>query len=124
MVIKLPFPLLHPPPPQKNHQQQIMSRDREEHHSPDDDDDAIEVREIHALTSPQPSSSSTFSSRGDGRRRESWDVSRSSSLSIASSDAENFTSMSREFNALVVAGSTLQSSSSSSSGADHNTATT
>lgn len=103
-----------------------MSRDRvaEDHRSPadddDDDDDATEVREIHAVSPPQPSSSSTLGSRGAIRRHDSWEVSRSSSLSIASAEAENLPSMSREFSALVVAGSTMQSGSSSSS-SEHNT---
>ncbi|KAJ6851824.1 uncharacterized protein M6B38_260245 [Iris pallida] len=56
------------------------------------------VRDIHALTLPQPAS--------HGRREESWEAgSRSSTLSLGS-EVANFGSMSREFNALVVAGST------------------
>lgn len=75
------------------------------------DVDATEVRDIHALTSPpQPSSLHLAPSRG-GR-------SNSSSLSIGSIDAENFTTMSREFSALVVAGTTMQSDHSSTAPAD------
>ncbi|PWA63371.1 remorin [Artemisia annua] len=73
-----------------NHQQQQQQDD-------DDDDD---IREIHALT-PQPPI--------PPRRREAWDTTshRSSSLSVASTETENFTTMSREFNALVLAGNDI-----------------
>ncbi|KAB1200378.1 hypothetical protein CJ030_MR0G007460 [Morella rubra] len=51
-----------------------------------------------------------------GRRREAWETSshRSSSMSAASEGAlsENFTSMSREFSALVLAGSAIDDNSS------------
>ncbi|KAK4412970.1 Remorin 4.1 [Sesamum alatum] len=69
----------------------------------DDDQGSPIIRDIHALTPPPASR---------GRRREAWETSshRSSSLSMASSTTEggeNFTSMSREFSALVLAGSTI-----------------
>ncbi|KAL2464677.1 Remorin family protein [Forsythia ovata] len=73
---------------------------------PDDDE---YIRDIHALTPPRPPSATA----GAGHRgREAWETSshRSSSLSMASNDgasSENFTSISREFNALVLAGSTI-----------------
>nr|GEZ20018.1 hypothetical protein [Tanacetum cinerariifolium] len=72
-----------------NHQQQ----------QEEDDDDDDDIREIHALT-PQPPIP---------RRREAWDTTshRSSSLSVASTETENFTTMSREFNALVLAGNDI-----------------
>ncbi|KAK4766769.1 hypothetical protein SAY87_008411 [Trapa incisa] len=60
-------------------------------------------RDIYALTAPE-------------RRRDTWETSsqRSSSVSVASS--ENFTSMSREFNALVLAGSGIGDSNRNNSG--------
>lgn len=66
------------------------------------DDPSVEIRDIHALTPPQPPTAS-------GRSRDPWEVSshRSSSLSVGS-EVENFTTMSREFTAMVVAGSNIQ----------------
>lgn len=73
------------------------------HHDHQDDQGSPIIRDIHALT-PPPASRVP--------RREAWETSshRSSSLSMASSTTEggeNFTSMSREFSALVLAGSTI-----------------
>lgn len=71
----------------------------------DDDDNSPAVRDIHALTPPR--------APPQAPRREAWETSshRSSSLSVASTAAteggENFPTMSREFNALVLAGSTI-----------------
>uniref|UniRef100_A0A1D1YL73 Uncharacterized protein At3g61260 n=1 Tax=Anthurium amnicola TaxID=1678845 RepID=A0A1D1YL73_9ARAE len=62
-----------------------------------------EVREIHAVT---PASAGA-------PRRESWEIGShlSPSLSVGSEGlSEQFTTMSREFNAMVLAGSTLQNS--------------
>ncbi|PIN16700.1 hypothetical protein CDL12_10665 [Handroanthus impetiginosus] len=78
-----------------------VSTSRSSHLEEDDDDHDHQdvefpiVRDIHPL-SPPPTSR--------GPRREAWETSshRSSSLS-----SENFTSMSREFSALVLAGSTI-----------------
>ncbi|XP_030453121.1 remorin 4.1-like [Syzygium oleosum] len=69
------------------------------------DDDEQHFRDIHALT-PPPLPPPPPSSTG-GRRRDAWE--RSSSLSMGSdvASSENFTTMSREFNALVIAGSTI-----------------
>ncbi|XP_020585344.1 remorin 4.1-like [Phalaenopsis equestris] len=65
-------------------------------------DDSTEIREIHALTPPQAPVSR-------GRNRDPFDVASHRSLSLSvGSEMENFTSMSREFNAMVVAGSNLQ----------------
>lgn len=66
------------------------------------DEPSIEIRDIHALSSPQPPTAR-------GRTRDPWEVAshRSSTLSVGS-EVENFTTMSREFNAMVVAGSNLQ----------------
>lgn len=79
----------------------------------DDDDDVItEVREVHALNSPHPTSSTSTSSHQIAPR--------SSSLqSSSSSGSENLPSLSREFNAMVVAGSNIPTSSD-----EHNSTTT
>ncbi|GMY14205.1 remorin 4.1-like [Fagus crenata] len=77
-------------------------------HGEDNQEDE-QIRDIHALTPPQPPPVNR------GRRREVWETSshRSSSLSMASEGApsENFTSMSREFSALVLAGSSFDNTS-------------
>uniref|UniRef100_A0A803MA95 Remorin C-terminal domain-containing protein n=1 Tax=Chenopodium quinoa TaxID=63459 RepID=A0A803MA95_CHEQI len=72
--------------------------------NPNDDDNDDDFRDIHALTPPShplpPSQQRMF----DANSR------RSSNLSVASditNSSENFTTMSREFNALVIAGSTI-----------------
>jgi hypothetical protein len=80
-------------------------------HGEDNQEDE-EIRDIHALTPPHPPPVNR------GRRREVWETSshRSSSVSMASEGAlsdQNFTSMSREFSALVVAGSVIDSSNNS-----------
>ncbi|KAL0453089.1 UNVERIFIED_CONTAM: Remorin 4.1 [Sesamum latifolium] len=74
-----------------------------DHDHQDDQQGSPIIRDIHALTPPRATR---------GPRREAWETSshRSSSLSMASSTTEggeNFTSMSREFSALVLAGSTI-----------------
>lgn len=68
-------------------------------------EEEVRIRDIHALTPPRPPSATN--------RNRAWETSshRSSSLSVASTEgtgvSENFSSMSREFNALVLAGSTI-----------------
>ncbi|CAI9099995.1 OLC1v1036904C1 [Oldenlandia corymbosa var. corymbosa] len=89
-----------------NDQLAIVSTNRENHdhhhhnqsHLQESDQDEEIIRDIHALTPPRPPSY-----RADSH------IHRSESLSVASEGAssENFTSMSREFNALVIAGSTI-----------------
>lgn len=72
-------------------------------HAGDDDD---QIRDIHALTSPQP----PLVTVNRNRRGEAWETASQRSTSIASegsSSSENFTSMSREFNALVIAGAEI-----------------
>ncbi|CAK9322818.1 unnamed protein product [Citrullus colocynthis] len=72
-------------------------------HAGDDDD---QIRDIHALTSPQPPPVTV----NRNRRGEAWETASQRSTSIASegsSSSENFTSMSREFNALVIAGAEI-----------------
>ncbi|KAF5737699.1 remorin [Tripterygium wilfordii] len=89
------------------------------HHHDYDQSDDEHVRDIHALTPPHPQPVSTS---GPSRRR--WDTSgsvRSSSLSMASEvSTENFTSISREFSALVLAGSTINADSVSGDGNNNN----
>ncbi|XP_077214119.1 remorin 4.1-like isoform X2 [Tasmannia lanceolata] len=60
-----------------------------------------EIRDIHQVNSPA----------NQGRRREAWETSslRSPNLSLSSEiPSEIFTTMSREFNALVLAGSSIE----------------
>nr|DAD29752.1 TPA_asm: hypothetical protein HUJ06_031220 [Nelumbo nucifera] len=80
--------------------QRDVSNGRENH----GDGDQV-IRDIHALTPPPAPAGNR------ARQRESWETSshRLSTLSMSSDGAssENFTSMSREFNALVLAGSAI-----------------
>ncbi|PIA53617.1 hypothetical protein AQUCO_00900294v1 [Aquilegia coerulea] len=76
-------------------QRAIATIGSQENHQPDDDDD---VRDIHALTPPHPSRAT--------RRENNWETRSSTSTEGASSE-NSFGTMSREFNALVVAGSTI-----------------
>ncbi|XP_022983668.1 remorin 4.1-like isoform X1 [Cucurbita maxima] len=71
-------------------------------HGGDDDD---QIRDIHALTSPQPPPVTA----NRNRRGEAWETTSQRSTSMASEggSSENFTSMSREFNALVIAGAEI-----------------
>lgn len=94
--------------------QRAITNGENEHEQYHDDDDHQEddepIRDIHALTPPQPPPVNR------GRRREAWETSshRSSSMSTTSdgSSSENFTTMSREFNALVLAGSAIETNES------------
>ncbi|KAK0594900.1 hypothetical protein LWI29_001703 [Acer saccharum] len=84
-----------------------------DHQDQERDDEPI-VRDIHALTPPP----ALPIDGGGGRRREaSWETSsHRSSQSISSevgSSGENFTTMSREFNALVLAGSAIETGTES-----------
>ncbi|XP_058072753.1 remorin 4.1-like [Magnolia sinica] len=79
-----------------------------------DDPHEDEIRDIHAVTPPQP-----VTTANRARRREAWETGshRSSNLSTSSEVlSENFTTMSREFNALVLAGSTAVENGSSNEG--------
>lgn len=93
----------------------MLENQRAHNRDDDTDESAIEVREIHAVT-PLPNPSSNR-----GRRLDSWETSshRSPTLSLGS-ELENFTSMSTEFNAMVVAGSTLPNDSNSGSNNGNN----
>ncbi|KAI9121504.1 hypothetical protein K1719_008537 [Acacia pycnantha] len=78
-------------------------------HRREEDEEDEDIREIHALTPPHPPPPPPANR---GRRRDGWETHsrRSSSLSVASTEAasvENFTTMSREFSALVIAGSSI-----------------
>lgn len=77
-------------------------------------DEFTEIREIHALNPPQAPPSR-------GRTRDPWEVAshRSTSLLSVGSEVENFTSMSREFNAMVVAGSNLQIDATAADGSSN-----
>ncbi|XP_022766699.1 remorin 4.1-like isoform X2 [Durio zibethinus] len=80
--------------------------DRDNH---DHDVDDEHIRDIHALTPPHP----------PAVNRGRWETGshRSSSLSMSgevASSTENFTTMSREFNALVLAGSSIENNDSDS----------
>ncbi|KAL4558075.1 hypothetical protein LXL04_036271 [Taraxacum kok-saghyz] len=73
-----------------------------------DEEDDENIREIHALSPPQqppPPPPPPY----HPRRGEAWETTsrRSSNLSIGSTETENFTTMSREFNALVLAGNDI-----------------
>ncbi|KAL2320780.1 hypothetical protein Fmac_029749 [Flemingia macrophylla] len=75
----------------------------------EEDENVTDIREIHALTPPRPPPPPP--PRG---RWEAVHGHRSSSLSEgASTSSDNFTSMSREFSALVLAGSTIDHDNSS-----------
>lgn len=58
-----------------------------------------QIREIHALTSPRPPPAPA----NRNRRGEAWET------ASEGASSENFTSMSREFNALVIAGAEIGS---------------
>ncbi|WCJ33484.1 Remorin family protein [Euphorbia peplus] len=81
----------------------------------DDQDQEIEhIRDIHALA-PPPTPPPLSQSRGR------WEIGSQQSLSISSelgAPSENFTTMSREFNALVLAGTTIGDSTGNSSSND------
>ncbi|KAK3217791.1 hypothetical protein Dsin_011761 [Dipteronia sinensis] len=94
-----------------NPQRLITNGENNDHDQQDQErEDEPIVRDIHALIPPP----ALPINGGGGRRREaSWETSshRSSSLSISgevASSSENFTTMSREFNALVLAGSSIE----------------
>lgn len=78
----------------------------------EDDEQNMNIRDIHALTPPRAPPPLP-----PVRRRETWETSSlQSALSMSSSDgapSENFTTMSREFNALVLAGSTVENNNRS-----------
>ncbi|XVE95977.1 hypothetical protein REPUB_Repub02eG0182100 [Reevesia pubescens] len=89
--------------------QTAISNGENDHNRDDHDrDDDEHIRDIHALTPPHP----------PPVNRGRWETGshRSSSLSMSSEAApsENFTTMSREFNALVLAGSSIENNDSDS----------
>ncbi|KAJ8534183.1 hypothetical protein K7X08_007507 [Anisodus acutangulus] len=79
-----------------------------------DDQEEEQIRDIHALSPPRPPSNR-------GRRIETWETSshRSSSISEVAS-SENFSTMSREFNALVLAGSSISNNHGSENEGNNN----
>ncbi|XP_068308840.1 remorin 4.1-like [Pyrus communis] len=89
----------------------------QDHHD-DHGEDEHNIRDIHALTPPRP----LPPANGGGRRREAWETSSQASLSMASAElGTDFTTMSREFSALVVAGSAIGTNNSTTNDSDHNT---
>lgn len=97
---------------------------QQDHHDHDHEDvnnDEEEFRDIHALTPPHAPPLPPPPGHRAGRRRDpTWETSshRSSSTSLASELGENFTSMSREFSALVLAGSAIDGTGSSQNDSD------
>ncbi|KAI3750256.1 hypothetical protein L2E82_20889 [Cichorium intybus] len=81
------------------------TQQHQQHPQQQDDDDDDNIIEIHALSPPQPPPQPPY----HPRRGEAWETTshRSSNLSVGSTESENFTTMSREFNALVVAGNDI-----------------
>ncbi|KAI3760615.1 hypothetical protein L1987_51012 [Smallanthus sonchifolius] len=94
-----PNPLLQPPNTTMSTHPTTTTPHHHHHHADENDDENI--REIHALT-PQPQPYRP--NRGEAGETTSH---RSSNMSLASNETENFTSMSREFNALVIAGNDI-----------------
>ncbi|XWS59141.1 hypothetical protein CRYUN_Cryun08bG0096700 [Craigia yunnanensis] len=86
-------------------QRAISNGETDQNHDHDDDE---HIRDIHALTPPHPPAVN--------RGRWETGIHRSSSLSTSSevASSENFTTMSREFNALVLAGSSVENNDSDS----------
>ncbi|KAK6941841.1 Remorin, C-terminal [Dillenia turbinata] len=83
------------------------------HEQEDHEDD--QVRDIHILAPLPPPPGHR------GHRREAWETSshRSSSLSSEGALSENFTTMSREFNALVIAGSAITNNNEENNGGNN-----
>ncbi|CAN4118576.1 unnamed protein product [Withania somnifera] len=86
------------------------------HHDHDHQEEEEQIIDIHALTPPRPPSSSNR-----GRRIETWETSshRSSSINSELASSENFSTMSREFNALVLAGSSITNNHGSENEVNH-----
>ncbi|KAK6945304.1 Remorin, C-terminal [Dillenia turbinata] len=91
-----------------NDQRATTSHEQEGH-----EDD--QFRDIHPLTPLLPPPGHP------GRRREAWETisHRSSSLSSEGALSENFTTISREFNALVIAGSAIANNNEENSGGNN-----
>ncbi|CAN6586449.1 unnamed protein product [Malus baccata var. baccata] len=102
--------------------QRAGTRQGVQDHHDDHGEDEQNIRDIHALTPPRPPPPAN----GGGRRREAWETSSQTTLSMASAElgtasSENFTTMSREFSALVVAGSAIGTNNSTTNDSDYNT---
>ncbi|KAK8480140.1 hypothetical protein V6N13_147342 [Hibiscus sabdariffa] len=84
-------------------QSAINNGENDQNHDHEDHDDE-HIRDIHALTPPHPPAVNP--------RR--WDTGSRASSSSEIASSENFTTMSREFNALVLAGSSIENNDSDS----------
>ncbi|KAL3819814.1 hypothetical protein ACJIZ3_005719 [Penstemon smallii] len=78
--------------------QRAITTTNNHHEDLDQNDESPIIRDIHALTPPRAPR---------GPHREAWETSSRRSSSLSTGSSENFTSMSREFSALVLAGSTI-----------------
>ncbi|XP_009798133.1 remorin 4.1-like [Nicotiana tabacum] len=101
-----------------NHQIPSSRENLVQEHNHDQEEE--QIRDIHALTPSRPPSTNR------GRRRETWETNShrsSTNLSIASTEvasSENFSTMSREFNALVLAGSSISNNHGSENDTNNN----
>ncbi|XVE61158.1 hypothetical protein DITRI_Ditri06bG0017400 [Diplodiscus trichospermus] len=90
-------------------QRAISNGENDQNHDDPGHDDGENIRDIHALTPPHPPAAVN---------RGRWETGshQSSSLSMSGevASSENFTTMSREFNALVLAGSSIENNDSDS----------
>lgn len=92
-----------------------MLNDQGPSHGEEGSHDNIEVRDIHALNSPHRPPEVA----GRTRRREGWENSiHSRSSTLSEGPSENFTTMSSEFNAMVLAGSAISGSEDASAGSN------
>ncbi|KAE8681839.1 GUANYLATE KINASE 1 family protein [Hibiscus syriacus] len=85
-------------------QSAINNGENDHYNDQNDDHDDEHIRDIHALTPPHPPAVN--------RRR--WDTGSRASSSSEIASSENFTTISREFNALVLAGSSIENNDSDS----------
>lgn len=89
-----------------------------DHDHDHDDHETEHIRDIHALTPPHPAPLPTQAGRWETGSNHNGSYSMSMSSEGASS--ENFTTMSREFSALVIAGSAIGTSNSNNNSSSDN----
>ncbi|XP_043692453.1 remorin 4.1-like [Telopea speciosissima] len=97
-----------------NQRASSTSNGRREEEEEENEGDEV-VREIHALTPPRPPPPS----QNRARRSDSWETRFSTISSGDSVSSENFTTMSREFNALVLAGSIIGNTGNENEGGNN-----